>query len=679
MVDFKIELPRLENGEPDLDIWLDHACRQAPASRKTAVAVFKLIEAGESRRRGLQLVELLLKLKMDIVTIMAGMCYFAVQRGEVDDAALPAQVARLVAAVLRLSSVNVLAFNDVVVLSSESKTQANNVRHMLVALIDDPRVAVVKLAERVVELNHARDGDRALRLTMAREASEFFAPLASRLGIWQLKWSLEDLAFLYLYPKEFRQIAAKLDGRREARERQVEAIRQDLEFRLSAAGIDAEVQGRAKHIFSIWKKMSHKSIDFSEVHDVQAVRVLVDQVDACYRVLGVVHTSWPSIPSEFDDYIANPKENGYRSIHTAVIGPAGKTLEVQIRTREMHEESELGLCAHWAYKDELDGKRNGKHEDAVQPQKMDWLRSVLEWHEQQRRVAAPANPSLAAHRSTAADSVSPSLSTAQERIYVTTPQGHVLDLAPNATPVDFAYRIHTEIGHRCQGARIDGRSVPLNRRLATGECVEIETGETAQPKREWLNVALGYVNTSRARSKIQSWFRGQLAESNIAAGRALLEDALAELEHAETEHAPANVRTFAELADLAGYRTEDEMLLAIGVGDQLAAELIKLIAANRAEEVSNPLPAAPETSEEAGFLETVTVRGRDRDGLLRDIMMAVAAASVQTVAATAQAEIPGQSATISLQFHVADSAKLLHVVDEIRNIEDVAEVQCQST
>lgn len=668
MVDFKMELPRLENGEPDLDIWLDHACRRVPASRAAAVRVFAQIEAGEEREKGLQLVELLLQLKMDAVPVMAGMSYFALQAGAISNDSLPDEVAHLVAAVQRLDSVSVLAFSDVAVLSSESKTQADNVRHMLISLIDDPRVAVIKLAERVVALRYIKDGDRAARLTMAREALAFFAPLASRLGIWQLKWSLEDLAFRYLYPKEFRHIAAKLDGRREVRERQVEAIRQDLEFRLAAGGIDAKVQGRAKHIFSIWNKMSHKAIDFSEVRDVQAVRVLVDRIDACYRVLGVVHTSWPHIPNEFDDYIANPKENGYRSIHTAVIGPAGKTLEVQIRTHEMHEEAELGLCAHWAYKDEADGKP-----DTPQSQKMDWLRSVLEWHEEQRRFAGTAS----APNNFAADS-SASAFAGHDRIYVTTPQGHVLDLASDATPVDFAYRIHTEIGHRCQGARVDGQSVSLNRRLTTGECVEIETGETAQPRREWLNPALGYVNTPRARSKIQSWFRGELAESNIQAGRALLEDTLARLQMAETRRTDAD-SDFQTLARMAGYRTEDDMLLAVGVGDQLVVDLIELLLEPNVLDpnVLDPgeSPASPQGADQStGELATVTVRGRDRDGLLRDVMAAVAAASVQTIAANARAEVPSESATISLQLHVADTAELRLVMEEIRNVADVVAV-----
>ena len=626
----------MPDGEPDLDVWLDDASGFSSKNRRKAGALLDLIDGEESRRSGLELVELLIHLKMDIVTAMAGMTMFAVRRGEIDLDDLPREVGMLVAAVLKLSSTDVLALNDSAFLLSESKSQTDNVRHMLIALIDDPRVAVIKLAERVVVLRAAKQADWEHRQVIATEAMEFFAPLAGRLGIWQLKWTLEDLAFRCLYPEEYREIASKLDGRREARERQVEAIRQDMEFRLVAQGIEAEVHGRAKHIYSIWRKMRHKAIDFSEVYDVQAVRVLVDRIDACYRVLGVVHTSWPHIPMEFDDYIANPKENGYRSIHTAVIGPVGKTLEVQIRTREMHDEAELGMCAHWAYKDGDAG--------ALQSRKMDWLRSVLEWHDD---LGVRANGEYLN----------------QDRVFVTTPRGHVLDLSPDATPVDFAYRIHTEIGHRCRGAKVDGRRVPLNRRLGTGECVEIETGEQQEPRRDWLNPALGYVNTSRARSKIQSWFKNQLAESNINAGRALLEESAARL---------GFTNDFADLAERAGYESEDALLLAVGVGDQLVIDLVKLVS-RRSDEQREILPDEPEAT--TGIFQGVVVRGRDRDGLLRDVAAAIAELSISVVATTARAESPGESATLSLELHVADLAQLARAIDNIRSVPDVLDVR----
>ena len=649
--DFQEALPRLPNGEPDIDAWLDQAAGFSVENRADAVALLDLLTDDASRQSGLELLELLLQLRMDFTTVMAGLALFAVRQGEVDPSQLPGDVAGVVAALLPLCDTGALSFSDSAVLSSQAKSQTENVRHMLIALIDDPRVAVVKLAERVVALRHAREAPARERRPMAREVMEFFVPLANRLGIWQLKWTLEDLAFGQLHPREYRQIAAKLDGRRELRERQMEAIRQDLEFRLSTAGIDAEVHGRAKHIYSIWRKMKHKAIGFSQVYDVQAARVLVETVEACYSVLGVVHTSWPHISSEFDDYIANPKENGYRSIHTAVIGPAGKTLEVQIRTRAMHEECELGLCAHWAYKEPEQSSAGDSPSSALQSKKIDWLRSVLEWHDE---VGSASNGGYMA----------------QERVFVTTPQGHVLDLSPGATAVDFAYRVHTEIGHRCRGARVNGNRVPLNRQLTTGEVVEIDTGDEDAPKREWLNPALGYVKTSRAREAIQEWFKNQLAESNIGAGRALVEETVARLGLGGDFIAGERFRA---LVKRAGYSSAEALFLAVGVGDQLVFDLVRMLPVDTAPLGDSSAPTDPEAG--TGSLQGIVVRGVDRDGLLRDVMAVVADLSISVVAANAQADVPGSRATITMRLHIADVVELARAIDAIRRVPDVLDVR----
>ena len=637
-----------ETDMADIDVLLDQASGFSAENRATAVALLELLRDDDARDPGIDLLALLLELRMDFVTAMAGMVFFAVQKGVVDPSQLPGEVAGVVAALLPLQNIHVLSLNDSTVLSSASKSQADNVRHMLIALIDDPRVAVITLAERAVTLRRAKTAPPAQRATQAREAMEFFAPLANRLGIWQLKWVLEDLAFSYLHPREYRNIAVQLDGRRDERERQVEAIRQDLEFRLSAEGIAAEVDGRAKHIYSIWRKMKHKAIPLEEVRDVQALRVLVPTVEACYRVLGVVHTSWPHIPSEFDDYVANPKENGYRSIHTAVIGPAGKNLEVQIRTREMHEQSELGMCAHWAYKE--DGRPAAGKDDrssALWSRKVDWLRSVLDWHDE---IGSAINGGYMA----------------QERVYVTTPQGHVIDLSPGATPVDFAYRVHTEIGHRCRGARVDGRRVPLNRRLATGERVEIHTGDEAVPKREWLNPALGYVTTARAREKIQAWFKTQMAESNVRAGLALLEDTLARL--GATDALPDR-EAQAGLAERAGYDSPEALFLALGVGDLLVFDLVRLLSKTHAVRLT---PAARDAGDNA---QEIIIRGRDRDGLLRDVMATIADLAVPVEAAHATVQVPGVSASITMRLGVADVAELAGVINAIRRVPEVGDVR----
>ena len=661
---FREALPRSPNGEPDIDVWLDQASGFSTENRVAAVGLLELLSDAETREAGLELLELLLRLRMDFVTVMAGMTLFAVQRDIVDASRLPEEIASVVLALLPLANIHGLSFSNVAVLSSQSKSQTDNVRHMLIALINDPRVVVIKLAERVVTLSRARDVAASERRTMAREAMEFFVPLANRLGIWQLKWMLEDKAFSCLHPTEYRTIADKLDDRREARERQVEAIRQDLEFRLSAAGITAEVHGRAKHIYSIWRKMIDKDIDLSEVRDMQAVRVLVDSVGTCYSVLGIVHTSWPHIPAEFDDYIANPKKNGYRSIHTAVIGPAGKTLEVQIRTHEMHEECELGLCAHWAYKsEEVTTLEANRHPSALQSQKIDWLRGVLEWHDE---IGTATNGDYMT----------------QEQVFVTTPRGHVLDLSPGATALDFAYRVHTEVGHRCRGARVDGRRVPLNRPLVTGECVEIETGEEEAPKREWLDPALGYVKTSRSREKIRAWFKSQVVESNLRAGRALLDDTMERLGLGGRFGQGERV---AALAERAGYKSADDLLIAVGVGDQLVFDLVKMLPSNvRGHSLIEPI----ETPEQAqGVMQGVIIRGRDRQGLLRDVMAAVADLSVWVVGAEARADVPGTRATITMRLNASkrrgtvnsngatEMVTLARVIDAIRRVPDVEDVR----
>ena len=633
MVRLRDELPRLANGEPDFDLWLDEIRDIDSAGRREAHRLLAML-SGEPRARGIELVELLVGLQVDLVTVMAGLSFFALSRGEVGHDEVDSQVSRLVVSVARLSSIDVLPFAETSILRSESRSQAENVRAMLVALIDDPRVAVIKLAEVVVSLRAAKDDETPARQRAAREGLEFFAPLAGRLGIWQLKWAIEDLAFRYLYNDAYMRIASMLDGRRDERERQVEAIRQDLEFRLDNAGISAEVSGRAKAIYSIWQKMQSKSIDFGQVRDVQAVRVLVDSIEDCYRTLGVVHTSWPHIPDEFDDYIANPKDNGYRSIHTAVIGPAGKTLEVQIRTEDMHEEAELGVCAHWTY----------KGDEGLESQKLDWLRNVLDWHDE-----------LGAQPVGSFDS--------QDRVFVTTPQGHVVDLSRGATPIDFAFRIHTDVGYRCRGARIDGTRVPLNTVLKTGQRVEIETAEDSAPQRDWLNPAFGYVATSRARAKIQAWFREQLADSNIVAGRTLL---------LETFERLGIVADIDALATQAGYRSEAELLLAVGVGEQHVIHLVRLASAQTDTQLSL-LPHGRE--EQPGFFTSFRVICNDRDDLIRDLMAALSESSTSIVGVNARATEPGVTATISIELHSTSMTAFATAIERIERIPDVRRVE----
>ncbi len=369
-----------------------------------------------------------------------------------------------------------------------SAHQADALRRMLLAVVTDPRLVLVRLAEQLRRMRGARELDEAERLHLAWETREIYAPLANRLGIWQLKWELEDLSFRWLEPLEYRRIAGWLNESRIDRERYIETVIAEISAELAGAGIAAEVLGRPKHIYSIWKKMHRKGLAFEQVFDVRAVRIITASVEDCYAALGVVHGRWHYIPGEFDDYIATPKDNLYRSLHTAVLGPSAVPVEIQIRTREMHEHAELGVAAHWRYKE-------GAVRDAAYDRKIEWLRELL----------APASD---------AESDSDFLSRVRadlfdDRVYALTPKGEVVDLPGGATPIDFAYHVHTELGHRCRGARVNGRIVPLNHRLANGEVVEIIGGKRAQPSRDWLIEREGFLASPRSRSKVRAWFKRQ--------------------------------------------------------------------------------------------------------------------------------------------------------------------------
>lgn len=364
--------------------------------------------------------------------------------------------------------------------------QAETVRKMLLAVASDPRLVLARLAEHLVQVRGARGLEAPERERLALEARAVFAPLASRLGVWQIKWELEDLAFRYLEGAEYRRIATALKERRADREQYILALCEELRDALKAASIDAEVYGRPKHIYSIYRKMHTKRLGFEELFDVRAVRIIVATVPDCYAALGVVHGRWHNVPAQFDDYIATPKENLYRSIHTAVIGPQQMSVEIQIRTREMHEQAELGVAAHWQYKD-------GGARDREYARKIEWVRRLLE----PAAVEDAERDFLERMRA--------ELFT--DRIYALTPKGEVIDLPRTATPLDFAYHVHTGLGHRCRGAKVNGRIVPLTYALKNGEIVEIIVGKEPAPSRDWLARDQGYLASSRSRAKVRAWFR----------------------------------------------------------------------------------------------------------------------------------------------------------------------------
>ena len=440
---------------------------------------------------------------------------------------------------------------------------AEGLRRLLLALVRDLRAVLVLLAVQLVRLRDAGALPPAERRALAELARDIHAPLANRLGIWQLKWELEDLAFRWLEPETYQRIARLLDEKRADRERFIEEAIKRIRGALAEAGIrNADIAGRPKHIFSIWKKMQRKGVPFSELYDIRAVRVLVDDIPTCYTVLGVVHQLWPSIPSEFDDYIAHPKGNDYRSLHTALVGPGGRTLEVQIRTREMHEHAELGVAAHWRYKE-------GGGADASFERKVAWMRQLLEARDEREEALVEGF----------------STELVEDRVYAITPRGEVVDLPRGATVLDFAYAVHTEVGHRCRGAKVNGRIVPLDHRPATGDQVEILTAKTAEPRRDWLLAANGFLATGRARDKVRAWFHKIDRARNLADGKELLDKELRRVAMTQADLAPVLAKF-----RLAGV---DDLYLALALGD-LGPSQVSRALHDHAQASAAPAPAEPD-------------------------------------------------------------------------------------
>jgi GTP pyrophosphokinase len=424
---------------------------------------------------------------------------------------------------------------------AEMKAQVEVLRKMLLAMVEDIRVVLLRLASRTQTLRHYAVNADDLRVQVARETLELYSPLANRLGVWELKWELEDLSFRFLHPDIYKRIAGMLDEKRTEREQFIVDAVARVRSELAAAGVmEAEIYGRPKHIYSIWNKMHKKGVEFSEVYDVRALRIIVKDLKDCYTALGIVHNLWVPISKEFDDYISNPKGNYYRSLHTAVRCPDGRSLEVQIRTEDMHKHAELGVAAHWRYKE---GSKRGGEDDY--DEKIAWLRQLLTWKDE----VADSSDWINHYKKAALD----------ETLYVITPQGKVVDLPQGATPVDFAYRVHTDLGHRCRGARVNGQLVTLNTPLETGQRVEIITAKQGGPSRDWLNPSLGYIHTKSARVKVRAWFANLALEETLAEGRAIVSKELQRLG-----------QTGANLEDLAhrqGFAKADDLYIAAARGE----------------------------------------------------------------------------------------------------------------
>ncbi|MGA9347664.1 MAG: GTP diphosphokinase [Anaerolineae bacterium] len=486
------------------------------------------------------------------------------------------EVARLVDGVTKLDQIGKLSqmsYRDL------QDKEAESLRKMFLAMVDDVRVVLIKLADRLHNMRTLDALPEERQRHIAGETLEIFAPLANRLGIWQIKWELEDLGFRYLDPPKYQEITALLDERRADQEQRIAHIVETLEKGLKEEGIEAEISGRPKHIYSIYEKMNRKGLPFDQIHDVRGVRIIVNTVQECYAVLGIAHSLWRPIPGEFDDFIATPKDNMYQSLHTAVVGPDGKPLEIQIRTHEMHRRAELGIAAHWRYKEHA--KR-----DVAFEAKIAWLRSLIDWQQE----VTDAWEFIDSLKSDVFQ---------YDRIYTFTPKGDIVDLPAGSTPIDFAYQIHTEIGHRCRGAKVNGRLVALDYQLKTGDQVEILTTKRGRPSRDWLNPHLGYIKTSRARQKIRQWFKRQDRVETVAQGREILERELKRL--------GLDQKSYEEIATLLKFDKIDDLLAALGYGDinaqQIAARLI--IEVEREEEELELPEAAPPPS----LVPEITVRG----------------------------------------------------------------------
>lgn len=671
-----------------------------------------------------EVARMLAGLGLDHRAVAAGLLHDVVEDTDwtVDDVRklFDEEVAKLVDGVTKLAYIDAMSMMGTRDIEDQ---EAESLRKMFLAMVDDVRVVLIKLADRLHNMRTLGSLSDERRERIARETLEIFAPLANRLGIWQIKWELEDLGLRYYDPEGYQHIAGLIAERREEREIYIRKVTAELRSRLRLEGIGSEVEGRPKHIHSIYRKMRRKAVEFDQIFDVRGIRVVVDSVQDCYAALGVVHSLWNPIPGEFDDFIATPKDNMYQSLHTAVVGPEGRTVEVQIRTREMHRRAELGIAAHWRYKE-------GSRRDLAFENKVAWLRSLMDW----RSDVEDAKEFVDTLKS----------DVLEDRVYVFTPTGQVRDLPAGSTPIDFAYYIHTEVGHHCRGARVNGRLVPLTHVLQNGDQVEIITAKRGGPSRDWLRSDLGYVRSARSRQKIRRWFRQQDREDNINFGREQLKRELKRL------NLVATVR-YQEIAALFDYANLDDFYAAIGFGDltsqRVAARVLQVL---RREEVfpeeeepsvavtpegirvkgvgelytqlaqcCKPSPDDPDpiigyvtrgrgvtihkwdcpnillrtnkgeverlievdwgTAGEHIYPVVIRARAWDRDGLLRDIATVIAEESVNMREVTSTLPQKTNLVTLTATLEISSVSQLISILDKIERLPNVIEVTRQAS
>jgi GTP pyrophosphokinase len=613
--------------------------------------------------QSLELAEMVAELRLDQSAVLAAMAYAGYRKGLFDEQVLVqsygTDAAKLCVSVAALATSSLLEVSDTRMLAGEEDRQVENIKRMLVSLIQDFRVAVIKLAERVQALRYAKHYDEARQQRIAEEAASVFAPLANRMGMWQLKWELEDLSLRYLREDIYLGIAKQLKRRRQEREQQVKELVQVIQQRLQQAGIQAKVKGRAKNIFSIWRKMQSKGIALEDVHDVRAVRIVVDDLANCYAALGIIHSTWSHVPSEFDDYIAVPKENGYQSIHTAITFDDGRSLEVQIRTHAMHDNAELGVCAHWAYKE--GGKESGnegseENDPSGYAEKMGWLRQVMDWHETLDGIESL--PELLAQR------------VSEDRIYVSTPKGHVLDMAAGATVLDLAYRIHTELGHTCTGGYVNGEWAPIRTPLKTGEQVEIISGGPVRPHRAWLEPRLGYMRTHRAKASVAAFFRSDSQMKSTRRGRSILQNVVAGV-----GASPLSDEAFNHLSQVVGYTDADAFFVAVALGQESYISLANRMLtepgladalqlwSHTEDDVTQTFPAR------CGF----QITAKNRESLLRDITSLLADQGLPIAKASGEV-LEEDLAVIKVEVTISDWLACLELLSHLSYLRGVVQV-----
>jgi RelA/SpoT family (p)ppGpp synthetase len=671
-----------------------------------------------------EVARMLAGLGLDYRAVAAGLLHDVVEDTDwtVDEVRqrFDAEIAQLVDGVTKLAYIDTLSKMGSYDMEDQ---EAESLRKMFLAMVDDVRVVLIKLADRLHNMRTLGSLSQERRERIARETLEIFAPLANRLGIWQMKWELEDLGLRYYDPATYHHIAELIDERRETRETYIKKVSAELRARLRLEGIAADVEGRPKHIYSIYRKMRRKDVEFDQIYDVRGLRVIVDSVQDCYTTLGVVHSLWSPIPGEFDDFIATPKDNMYQSLHTAVLGPEGRTLEVQIRTKEMHRRAELGIAAHWRYKE-------GARRDIAYENKVAWLRSLMDW----RSDVEDAREFVDTLKS----------DVLEDRVYVFSPKGKVLDLPAGSTPIDFAYYIHTEVGHRCRGARVNGRLVPLTHRLKNGDQVEIITAKRGGPSRDWLRPDLGYVRSARSRQKIRRWFRQQDREENINFGREQLRRELKRLNLVD------DVK-YQEIAALFDFDSLDDFFAAIGFGDlntqRVAARVLQVLRHDEvfAEEKESAVAVTPEgirvkgvgdlytqlaqcckpspddpepiigyvtrgrgvtihkwdcpnillrtnkgemerlievdwgTPQERVYPVVIKVRAWDRDGLLRDIATVIAEEGINMREVTSTLPQKANLITLTATLEITSVSQLISILDRIDRLPNVVEVSRQAS